>query len=239
VTVETASNISQLNATLPAAGDPKSEGDDHIRLIKAAILATFPNINAVVNASDEDINKLFGLTATQAELNALHLSGATSASLFRLCASTCTTSEMNSLSGSTATASDFQKLHLIGASAADLAAFTVTTGTLGTNWSASPTIGVSNIRRGVDGFCWWTFDIFAATGAAGNSASYMTLPAGFRPVVDMLVNVGGAAGGGTTRGVITVKITAATGVVSFFDGQITPGPSANDRLWGTIGFQSR
>jgi len=51
MTVETATNISQLNAIYPAASDPKSEGDDHIRLIKSALQATFPNITGVETSS--------------------------------------------------------------------------------------------------------------------------------------------------------------------------------------------
>lgn len=45
MTVETASNLAQLNSSLPDPNDPKSEGDDHIRLIKATLQAVFPNFN--------------------------------------------------------------------------------------------------------------------------------------------------------------------------------------------------
>jgi len=38
---------SQLVETNPTASDNVSEGDDHIRLIKAAIKTTFPQGNAV------------------------------------------------------------------------------------------------------------------------------------------------------------------------------------------------
>jgi hypothetical protein len=61
--LESATYISQLVETNPVgATDPKSQGDDHIRLIKAVLKNTFPNINAAVNASDEEINFLVGLT---------------------------------------------------------------------------------------------------------------------------------------------------------------------------------
>lgn len=56
--LETAPFINSLNAANPVGGtDTKSQGDDHIRLIKAAIKATFPNITGAV-------------TLTQAQLNA-------------------------------------------------------------------------------------------------------------------------------------------------------------------------
>lgn len=47
MTVETATYIGDLNATLPTSTDPRSEGDDHIRLIKAVLQNTFPSQSAV------------------------------------------------------------------------------------------------------------------------------------------------------------------------------------------------
>lgn len=47
MTVETGAYISDLNSALPANTDPKSEGDDHIRFIKATIKNTFPNHNGL------------------------------------------------------------------------------------------------------------------------------------------------------------------------------------------------
>ena len=47
--VESVTYISDLVATNPVgATDPKSQGDDHIRNIKAAILATFPSVTGAV-----------------------------------------------------------------------------------------------------------------------------------------------------------------------------------------------
>jgi len=60
MTVETAVYISDLNANNPGATDLKSEGDDHMRLIKSVLKSTFPNITGAV-------------TATQATLNATYL----------------------------------------------------------------------------------------------------------------------------------------------------------------------
>ncbi len=42
MTIESASFLNDLNSAYPAVGDAISEGDDHLRLIKAAIKATFP-----------------------------------------------------------------------------------------------------------------------------------------------------------------------------------------------------
>ncbi len=68
--------ISDLNQTWPIPGDPRAEGDDHLNLVKRAILLTFPNIIQVINATDADLNILAGVILsglTQTEL--LYLNG--------------------------------------------------------------------------------------------------------------------------------------------------------------------
>ena len=40
MTVETATKVSELNPTLPADGDPRSEGDNHFRVLKTAVVNT-------------------------------------------------------------------------------------------------------------------------------------------------------------------------------------------------------
>lgn len=42
MTVESASYLENLNASYPASGDQQAEGDDHLRLLKAVLKATFP-----------------------------------------------------------------------------------------------------------------------------------------------------------------------------------------------------
>lgn len=42
MTIETATYLKDLNNLVPAAGDLVSEGDDHLRLIKSVLQATFP-----------------------------------------------------------------------------------------------------------------------------------------------------------------------------------------------------
>ena len=56
MTVEAATYISSLNPLLPAALDDVSEGDDHIRLVKSTLQSTFPNINAAMTRTDEELN---------------------------------------------------------------------------------------------------------------------------------------------------------------------------------------
>lgn len=56
--LETGTYISDLNASNPASGDAKSQGDDHIRLVKSTIKATFPNVTGAVTKTHTQINAL-------------------------------------------------------------------------------------------------------------------------------------------------------------------------------------
>lgn len=58
--LETASFLNQLSAVNPADTDTINQGAAHIRLIKSALLATFPNLNAVVTTTPAELNMLTG-----------------------------------------------------------------------------------------------------------------------------------------------------------------------------------
>jgi len=59
--LETASFINELVPTNPAASDGLSQGDDHIRMIKAVLQSHFPNFAGVaVTATEAEINALVG-----------------------------------------------------------------------------------------------------------------------------------------------------------------------------------
>lgn len=62
--LETGTYISDLVATNPLSSDLASTSDDHIRLVKSTVKATFPNINGAVSASDENLSLLNGLSGT-------------------------------------------------------------------------------------------------------------------------------------------------------------------------------
>ena len=69
--LETGTFISDLDAANPLPADKRRQGDDHLRLIKATIKNTFPNINGAVTVTDEQLNFLSGLTADlQTQLDA-------------------------------------------------------------------------------------------------------------------------------------------------------------------------
>jgi hypothetical protein len=78
--LESATHISDLVTTNPAAGDNASQGDDHIRLVKAALQTTLPNASRIfrfmasyaVTAGDvtvveaSDMHKILPMNATAA-----------------------------------------------------------------------------------------------------------------------------------------------------------------------------
>lgn len=65
--LETATFISDLNALNPTSTDPKSQGDDHLRLLKSTIKASFPNISGAVNATHAELNLMAGLDSAPVE----------------------------------------------------------------------------------------------------------------------------------------------------------------------------
>ena len=67
--LETGTYIDSLNSSNPGATDSVAQGDDHIRLIKSTVKATFPNLTGAVTSTHTELNKLDGVTATTAELN--------------------------------------------------------------------------------------------------------------------------------------------------------------------------
>lgn len=56
--LEVATYINGLDSANPAATDAKSQGDDHLRLIKSAVKNTFPNLTAPVTKTASQINNL-------------------------------------------------------------------------------------------------------------------------------------------------------------------------------------
>lgn len=56
--LETATYISDLITSNPAASDPMAGADDHLRLIKATIKNTFPDVTGAVNVTQAQLNTL-------------------------------------------------------------------------------------------------------------------------------------------------------------------------------------
>ena len=67
--LESTTYIDGLVITNPTGTDPRSEGDDHIRLVKSTIRSTFPNVSGAMTATHTELNLIDGYTGTTAELN--------------------------------------------------------------------------------------------------------------------------------------------------------------------------
>ena len=64
--LESATYIDDLVDTNPTATDDVSEGDDHIRLLKSTIQATFPNVTGEVSLTHSQLNQIPTLGTEQA-----------------------------------------------------------------------------------------------------------------------------------------------------------------------------
>ena len=100
--LETGTYIDSLNASNPAATDALSQADDHLRLIKSTVKATFPNVSGAVTATHTELNIVDGLTASTSEINLLNGLTASTSELNILDGVTSNASELNLLDGSTA-----------------------------------------------------------------------------------------------------------------------------------------
>ncbi|MGB4498535.1 MAG: hypothetical protein WBI40_07540 [Methylococcaceae bacterium] len=70
--LETTTYINGLVVTNPTSADAKSQGDDHLRLIKSTIKNTFAAITGAITATHTELNFVKGVTsAIQAQLNNL------------------------------------------------------------------------------------------------------------------------------------------------------------------------
>lgn len=54
--IEAAAFISDLNSSNPPGSDPVGQADDHIRLLKSVLKATFPNITGAVTSTQTQLN---------------------------------------------------------------------------------------------------------------------------------------------------------------------------------------
>jgi len=54
--LETGTYISDLNASNPVSTDGLAQADDHLRLIKSTVKATFPSVSGAITATHTEIN---------------------------------------------------------------------------------------------------------------------------------------------------------------------------------------
>jgi hypothetical protein len=54
--LESVTHLDDLDSTNPVGTDPRSEGDDHIRNVKSALLTDFPGISGIVTSTHSELN---------------------------------------------------------------------------------------------------------------------------------------------------------------------------------------
>lgn len=118
--LETGTYINSLNASNPASTDGVAQADDHIRLVKATVKATLPNVTGAITATQAELNLMDGVTATTAELNITDGLVASTAELNKLDGLTASTAELNITDGLTASTSEINKLDGLTASTSEL-----------------------------------------------------------------------------------------------------------------------
>lgn len=80
--LESATYISDLNASNPTGSDGRNTADDHLRLIKSAVKTTFPNVSGAVTPTHTELNYVDGVTsAIQTQLDAKALSSGANAAI--------------------------------------------------------------------------------------------------------------------------------------------------------------
>jgi hypothetical protein len=82
--LEAGTFISDLNASNPAGTDTLDRADDHLRLIKSTVKATFPNITGAVTPTQADLNKLTSSGSPQ--FSTIELGAASDTTLSRVSA---------------------------------------------------------------------------------------------------------------------------------------------------------
>lgn len=196
--LETSTYVNGLNSNNPAATDGLSQADDHLRLIKANLLSTFPNLNAAVTSSPAELNILDGATVTTAELNILDGVTSTAAELNILDGVTATASEINTLDGITSTVAELNKLDGFTGSVAALnyAQSLYDTGVTSTEFNTALdgiTATASELNKldgctatttelnkldGVSGTIWHNGNDALSYSSSNSSAGYLKLPNG-------------------------------------------------------------
>ena len=69
--LESGTYINSLNASNPAATDGIAQADDHMRLLKSTIKASFPGVTGAVSSTHAELNHCDGVTSNiQTQLNA-------------------------------------------------------------------------------------------------------------------------------------------------------------------------
>jgi len=192
--LETASYINGLVATNPTATDTVAQADDHIRLIKAAIKATFPNVTGAITATQAEVNKLDGFTGTVTDLNYakdLRATGVTSTEFDYL--DGVTSNIQTQLNAKQATVTGAASTGVSSNFSTNRAMITDGSGKMSTSAVTATELGyldgvTSNIQTQFNNVSGYPLDVRVFT-----SGSSYTVPAGAKAI---LIKASGGGGGG-------------------------------------------
>lgn len=144
--LETATYIDGLDSSNPAGSDAISTADDHLRLIKSTIKATFPNITGAVTTTQAQINDVVNkapiasptFTGTPAAPTA-----AAGTSTTQLATTAFVTTAVTNATGSLGTMSsqNSNNVTITGGSVTGVAGSTAATGTSNTNLATNAYVG--------------------------------------------------------------------------------------------------
>lgn len=222
--LETGTYIDSLNASNPLGSDPKSKGDDHIRLIKSTVLATFPALTGAMTATQDELNILDGATVTTAELNILDGATVTVAELNVLDGITATTAELNILDGVTATAAELNILDGVTSTTAELNVLDGITATVSELNILDGVTATASELNALDGITATVTELNYTDGVTSNIQTQLNAKAPLAsPALTGVPTVPTATTGTDTNQIASCAFVVATSLESAL-----PGQSGND-----------
>ena len=154
--LESGTYINSLNASNPASTDGLGQADDHLRLIKSTIKATFPNLDGAVTATVANLNSTTSIPTTLTDLGisdgtngqVLQTDGSGNFSFFTLPAGTTDTNYY--LSGGSYSNGSLS-LTVTGASNVTVTGFPTNTSDLTNNSGFLTSVSTSSVRSATAG----------------------------------------------------------------------------------------
>lgn len=174
--LETGTYTSDLVSTNPTSSDPKSQGDDHIRLIKSTVKATLPNLTGAMTSSHTELNILDGATLSTSELNILDGVTSSAAELNILDGATLDVTELNRLDGITGPAAAKDGETYTGAhnfTGAVTTAATQTAGDATTKVATTAFVSATSFSTNLPGQTSNDFKVLSTDGANAGWYSYL------------------------------------------------------------------
>ena len=142
--LETGTFISDLIVTNPTGADAKSTADDHLRLIKSTVKATFPNITGIVSMTQAQLNSIPNLLVSPALTGTPTTPTATASNATTQIASTAFVQALVAASLTGAVAYSSVGSFAVGAQAYSLVNFATYRSKTGVNAGTDPSLDLAN-----------------------------------------------------------------------------------------------